>query len=133
MFVRSKQNSSGSVSIQVIRKRDGKNTVVKTIGCTNNESELNALIQKAKHFIEQIEGKQRLDFINHDQSELFAKFVNSINKMHLVGTDLVFGKIFDEIGFNQIKDDLFRHLVISRLFQPVSKLTPKIHKSNKNH
>ncbi len=122
MFVRSKQNSSGSVSIQVIRKRDGKNTVVKTIGCTNNESELNALIQKAKHFIEQIEGKQRLDFINHDQSELFAKFVNSINKMHLVGPDLVFGKIFDEIGFNQIKDDLFRHLVISRLFQPVSKL-----------
>lgn len=32
------------------------------------------------------------------------------------------GKIFDDIGFNQIKDELFRHLVITRLIYPVSKL-----------
>ena len=32
------------------------------------------------------------------------------------------GKIFDAIGFNAIKDELFRHLVITRLVYPVSKL-----------
>ena len=32
------------------------------------------------------------------------------------------GKLFDEIGFNQITDELFRHLVITRLVYPVSKL-----------
>jgi transposase len=32
------------------------------------------------------------------------------------------GKIFDEIGFNQIEDILFRQLVIARLCFPVSKL-----------
>ena len=32
------------------------------------------------------------------------------------------GKIFDEIGYNIIKDELFRHLVITRLVYPVSKL-----------
>src|ERR1019366_6309878 len=29
---------------------------------------------------------------------------------------------FDEIGFNTIKDELFRHLVLTRLCYPVSKL-----------
>ena len=32
------------------------------------------------------------------------------------------GKLFDEIGFNAVKDDLFRHLVLTRLCYPASKL-----------
>jgi transposase len=32
------------------------------------------------------------------------------------------GKLFNEIGFNAIKDELFRHLVLTRLCYPVSKL-----------
>ncbi len=32
------------------------------------------------------------------------------------------GKIFDEVGFTKIKEELFRHLVITRLVYPVSKL-----------
>jgi len=35
---------------------------------------------------------------------------------------LVFGRIYDYIGFGRIKEDLFRHLVISRLAFPLSKL-----------
>jgi hypothetical protein len=35
---------------------------------------------------------------------------------------MLLGKIFDEIGFNAIKDDLFRYFVITRLVYPVSKL-----------
>ncbi len=42
--------------------------------------------------------------------------------MTVQGTELLLGKIFDEIGFNKIKDDLFRQLVIARLCYPVSKL-----------
>lgn len=122
MFVRRKRNKSGSVSVQVIRKRDGKNQIFKTIGCSHDNSQITKMIQEAKLFIEKIEGKVPLKFISQEQTAVFAEFVNSINKMYLVGPDLVFGKIFDEIGFNQIKDSLFRHLVISRLFHPVSKL-----------
>jgi transposase len=36
--------------------------------------------------------------------------------------ELIFGKIYDKIGFNQIDEELFRHLVISRLAFPLSKL-----------
>lgn len=40
----------------------------------------------------------------------------------MVGPELLLGKIFDEIGFNSIDDEWFRHLVITRLVYPVSKL-----------
>jgi hypothetical protein len=33
--------------------------------------------------------------------------------------------LFDEIGFNKIKGELLRHLVIARLVYPVSKLGAK--------
>jgi hypothetical protein len=42
--------------------------------------------------------------------------------MNLVGPELLLGQIFDFIGFNSIEDDLFRHLVITRIVYPVSKL-----------
>lgn len=42
--------------------------------------------------------------------------------MTLVGPELLLGKLFDEIGFDTIKEDLFRHLVITRLCYPASKL-----------
>ncbi len=35
---------------------------------------------------------------------------------------MIFGRIYDAIGFNLIEEDLFRHLVISRLSFPLSKL-----------
>jgi hypothetical protein len=39
-----------------------------------------------------------------------------------MGPEIVFGSLFDEIGFNKIEDELFRHLVITRLVYPGSKL-----------
>ena len=40
----------------------------------------------------------------------------------MVGPELILGKLFDEIGFNQVPDPIFRHLVLSRLVFPLSKL-----------
>ena len=39
-----------------------------------------------------------------------------------VGPELILGKMFDKIGLNKIKEDMFRHITISRLVYPVSKL-----------
>jgi transposase len=43
-------------------------------------------------------------------------------QVRTVGPEIIFGKIYDTIGFNAIKEDLFRHLVIARLAFPLSKL-----------
>jgi transposase len=42
--------------------------------------------------------------------------------IRVVGPELVFGRIFDRIGYNQIPESLFRDLVISRITHPGSKL-----------
>ena len=120
MFVRKKNNKSGVISIQIIEKRNGKSVLVKTIGSSKHTLEINQFIEQGRLFIEQYAGQQVLQF--EEEQELVNRYFNSLRSFRLVGPELLFGKIFDEIGFNQIKDILFRDLVITRLIYPVSKL-----------
>jgi transposase len=120
MFVRKKKNKSGVVSIQVIDKSTGKYKLVKTIGSSTNDAQIKLLLRQAESFVKNHVGQWELDFTNTD--ELFAKFISGISQVNVIGIDLLLGKIFDEIGFGQIKDELFRKLVIARLCFPASKL-----------
>ena len=47
MFVRKKRSKSGSTSIQIIQKIDGGNKIIKTIGCSNDEGEIESIYHKA--------------------------------------------------------------------------------------
>lgn len=67
-------------------------------------------------------GTVELPFNESKEQQFIDQFTQGIQKLSLVGPELLLGKIFDEIGFNIIEDDLFRHLVITRLVYPVSKL-----------
>ena len=58
--------------------------------------------------------------LNTIVDSIFETLSNASIKV--VGPELIFGKIYDKIGFNKIDEDLFRHLVISRLAFPLSKL-----------
>jgi len=120
MFVRKKKNKSGLISVQVIDKSSGVYKVIKTIGSSNNQQKIDWLVTEAGQWIKQKVGQREIDFANHH--ELFTKFVAGIGEITVAGTPLLLGKIFDEIGFNQIADDLFRQLVIARLCFPSSKL-----------
>ena len=40
----------------------------------------------------------------------------------LNGTQMILNPLFDNIGFNGIKDDILRHLVLSRICHPQSKI-----------
>ena len=120
MYVREKPNKSGIISVQIIDKSSGKYKVVKTIGCSSNRQDVDALIHQGKQWIKEYNGQLQLDFDNEKQ--LLSKFISGIQKITVAGTELLLGKIFDQIGFNQIQDDLFRQLVLARLCFPVSKL-----------
>lgn len=120
MFVRQKKNKSGLVSVQIIDKASGKYKVRKTIGSSESPEEVSQLLAKAKDFIIGATGVRELDF--SDTSRMIESLLNNITSHKLVGIDLVLGKIFDEIGFGQIKDELFRDLVLYRLVYPRSKL-----------
>lgn len=120
MFIREKQNKSGKVSIQIIEKRSGKYKVLQTIGCSGDIKRLSELKLEANNWIKGKSGIQEFDFTNyHSQTH---QVLDGIESLANAGLELLLGKLFDEIGFNAIKDKLFRQLTLSRIANPVSKL-----------
>ena len=120
MFVRKKLNKSGIISIQVIDKSTGRYKLVKTVGSSADIVEVDALFKQGQAYIKKHKGQVEFDFSNAD--EMFSQFMAGIKQVNVVGSELLLGKIFDEIGFNEIKDELFKKLVIARLCFPASKL-----------
>jgi len=120
--VRRKRNKSGSISVQLISKTSGKYEVVKTIGSSSDSREIDLLVENGKQEIRKITEQPGLFVLENDV--LVENFLISLEngQVRTVGPELVFGKIYDYIGFNQLKSDLFRHLVIARLAFPLSKL-----------
>ena len=126
MFLRKLKNRSGSTSIQIISKERGKYKVVKTIGSSNNEQEIQKLVFLAKQEMERLNAQPKL-FVSESDTvieQVFEALGNA--SVRTVGPEVIFGKIYDSIGFNEIKEDLFRHLVIARLAFPLSVNTNQI-------
>jgi transposase len=120
MFIRKKKNKSGKISVQIVEKKGRSNKVLKTIGCSNDLNEIQRFCIDAENWMKNKKGLIALDFNNYS---LFTNQVlNGIKQVNNIGVDLLLGKIFDEIGFNKVTDDLFRFLVLSRLVSPSSKL-----------
>lgn len=122
MYIRRKINASGSTSIQVVQKLGGRIKILKTIGSSKIAPEIDELYQLAHEEMVILRHAAELPFHQNLEQQYVAAFKNSIQQLRLVGPELLLGKIFDEIGFNAITDELFRHLVITRLVYPVSKL-----------
>ena len=121
MFVRKKKNSSGSVSVQIISKNNNKYKLVETIGCGRNEFEVEQLLQNAKNRLIELE-PNLFDFMNYNNQKLTNK------DMRVIGDELIFGKLFKDLGcenilFKKEEDkEIFKALVVSRLLYPGSKL-----------
>lgn len=122
MFVRKLKNRSGSLSVQVIQKVRGKYKVVKTIGCATTQRKVEYLCNLAKQEIDKLESQPKLFETDQDETvdKVFASLQNA--SIRTVGPEIIFGKIYDHIGFGAIAQKIFRHLVISRIAFPLSKL-----------
>ncbi len=120
MFVRRVKNKNGKTYIQVVDKGTGKYKVLVNIGSSSSQEQIKQLEHQGKQYIEQQSGLQQFDFNN--EIGLYKSILSSIITHKLVGIDLLLGKIFDEIGFNKIKDPIFKQLVLYRLVYPSSKL-----------
>ncbi len=122
MFIRKKKNLSGSVSVQILEKQKQKNILIKSIGSSREKERINFLVKKANSEISKIQNQEILDFGYSKNDQNILNFVDENIKIYSVGADLVLGNIFNSIGFNKIKEPLFKKLVISRIVYPVSKL-----------
>jgi len=122
MFIRKKKNRSGNISVTIITKIDSIYRVVKSFGSSNTAQGVELLYQKARHHMESLSLQPAL-FISQEDA-LIESYLSSIKngQVQVKGPELVFGKLYDHLGFGKIKEDLFRHLVIARLSYPGSKL-----------
>ena len=121
--MREVKNRSGSVRIQIVSRQNGKYKAGKTVGCSTMYPQIEALKIQAKKELEELRfGKNQL-FLS-EQDEIVERTMQALSNSSIrtVGPELVFGKIYDFIGFGNIGEELFRHLVVSRLAFPLSKL-----------
>jgi hypothetical protein len=122
MFLRKLKNRSGSISVKIISKSGGKYKVVKTIGSGKSEQEIQKLCFLGKQEVERLSFQPKifvseLDIITEN---IFEALNNA--SIRVVDPELICGKIYDKTGFDEIEENLFRHLVISRFAFPLSKL-----------
>ena len=123
MFVRKKKNKSGSVSVQIIQKVGRRNKLIQTVGSSLDELTIEELFAEAKRLIPSLQKQQSFNFLNEEDESIlnFTKTLSNAN-IKAVGAELIFGALFDSIGFNVIDDQLFKDLVLSRIIYQGSKL-----------
>ena len=125
MFVRKKKNPSGIVSIQVIDKSNGKYKVLKTVGSSSDTNEIEALFQAGKKWIvsHQYGGDMFFEQARkEEEKQVTEHLLGNIENILLNGTQLVLNQVFKLIGFDTIDDQILKHLVVSRICQPRSKV-----------
>jgi len=122
MFIRKKKNKSGSTSVQVIDSSGKTDRLLKSFGSTKDTDKLKELLEQARKFISNIKHQEELNFEYNEDKIFLEQFKSGLENIEMIGPELILGKIYNEIGFNKIEDELFRHLIISRLVFPLSKL-----------
>jgi len=122
MFIRKKQNRSGSISLQIVDTSGKTNRLIKTIGSTNDENKLKELLKEAYRFVSEYKNQEELEFSYKEDEKFLESLKVGLRNISMVGPDLILGKLYDEIGFNKIEEELFKDLVISRIVFPLSKL-----------
>jgi len=122
MFIRKLKNRSGSQSVQVIQKLHGRYKVVKTIGSATTQQEIDNLINLARQEITRLTAQPKLFVSQSDEAIEQAFCLLNNSNIRTLGPEIIFGRIYDYIGYGAIGEELFRHLVIARLAFPLSKL-----------
>lgn len=126
MFVRKKPNRSGSTSVVVIEKHKGKVCYLKTIGISSDANEIDELYAQGKRRIMEQIG-QRDMFLEYsrqgEERNVIEGLLSKVEHVLLNGTQLILNPVYQNIGFDKINDDVLKHLVVSRICQPQSKVS----------
>lgn len=105
-----------------MRKAGGKQILVKSIGSASDAASIKKKEIEAHLELAKLLGQGTLD-LDYDQDQKFVEQLSQhLQSIQIAGLELILGKLFDQIGFNKIEEDLFRHLVLSRICYPGSKL-----------
>ena len=113
MFVRRKVNRSGSISVHVVDKSRGGFKVIKTFGTASTAYEADLLEDRARQYIREQTGQLESLFGDPGEDRL-NEFIAGLHnaQIQVADPELIFGALYDRIGYDAINNELFRHLVI---------------------
>ncbi len=74
MFVRKKPNKSGVVSVQILEKRSGKSSLIKTVGSSSDPKQIGALFEQGKRLVNELKGQTNLNFDLRNEEQLVDLF-----------------------------------------------------------
>ena len=111
------------MSIQVVSKADGRYRIQRSFGSSRDESVLKSLERAARQWADEREFGGSL--FSPEGAAEYDAVMSSIgqDQLRLVGPDLIYGRLFDKIGFASVKtsdNDIFKSLVVTRLYRPVA-------------
>ena len=95
-----------------------------TIGSSSDNQTLDTMYRQGKKWIATYLGEQ--DIFEQATKEADQKLVidfllSNVENLLLNGTRLILDNVFKSIGFDELNDDILKHLVTARLSQPMSK------------
>ena len=98
--------------------------MAQTLGSSSDPDEIERLVCQAQQIIAHPKDQLKLLPLKSPSTLVIETFVQSLSnaQVHTLGPELIFGTLFDRIGFGVIPDELFRHLTVARLAYPTSKL-----------
>ena len=126
MYLRLKTNRSGTTTVVVVEKKDGKQVYVKSIGTSSDLKEITHLTKEGERFIKEEKDKRfpELDFDGAREQALEAElkategFLSRIESVLHDAPKRILDRVLDAVGFHAVGDDIFRSLVVARLSFP---------------
>jgi len=113
-FIRKVKTTSGATAIQIATKQKGRIVKIVHIGSAHTEEELKILGALAR---KQLQGNQ-LELIPEPQPSLRVGLKRSFS-------GLLWNTLqdqYEKIGFNRLKDEVFKALCLARIVEPTSKI-----------
>ncbi len=122
MFVRRKVNKSGTTSVVVVDKSGGFFRQVKSFGSSSDPAEIERMFKEATEWVLRSCGQQLLDFDAAERTrDEYRNMLSNVERTLQNAPQMILNRVYDNIGFNAIGDDILRHLAIARVCQPMSK------------
>lgn len=118
MRIRTVTTKSGNFAVQVVSKRHGKLTVHKHIGSYKTEREKTRLFFEANLYIRDHDNIQQN--LWEQEESLHPSGVKITQSRPLFLYRLLSG-VYDQLGLNDLGDELIKDLILTRIYQPVSK------------
>lgn len=99
------------------------------IGIAKSDDEVDKLVSQGREWIEREQHRRhpRLDLFGEERAKYERELIDAeqllsgITNITVDGADLILDRVFDNVGFNRIEDEIFRKLVKARLSYPASK------------